>query len=280
MPRHLTYWPARVVALALILSSFLACYVARSPRQVTTRADRVHTDADRTSLAWPRTLPLAPVRSPKPVIPDAHSCDPIGAGVGLIPDRETRARTRRQIAAIAREMGAGPVARRLLVRWAVRESRAHPGILHTLEPDRDAASSPRARAALASVGREWSPRWGYGRGLYGMQPALYVPRWDASADPDVLCDPVVATIVAVWAARDHARECERAGESPTILVASRRWGSGHCAPRERDAIVAEHWLAKGVDPDTPVRWGNRWPQDTTDRAEIYQHMKVIAEQTS
>lgn len=198
---------------------------------------------------------------------DAPSCDAPAL------DASERAEMRRQIDTVARELGASPLARRLLVRWAVRESRAMPATRHMMEADRAAASSPRARKAILAMGRVWSPNtWGHGRGLYGMQPAFYLPRWNASADPDVLCDPIVATITAVWAARDHARECKRAGFAPTVVVASRRWGSGHCDPRERDADVAMFWESRGVDADATVSWGRRWPEESADRREIYQHM--------
>jgi hypothetical protein len=220
------------------------------------------------------TLIASPITGVTPQPPSIPGPSPIAASCDaerLSPSE--RAESIRTVATVARELGASPAARRLLIRWANRESHANPATRHELPADRAAASSPRARKAILAMGRVFEDgRWGHGRGLYGMQPAFYLRRWDPSADPDVLCDPIVATVTAIWAARDHAKECRRAGHEPTILVASRRWGSGHCRPRARDHSTQNFWRERGVDPHTPVSWGRDWPEESTDRDELYAHL--------
>ena len=136
-----------------------------------------------------------------------------------------------------------------------------------------AARKRASRDRVAAMGRTWHAHWGYGRGLYGMQPSLYIPRWDAQASLDVLCDPVIATIVAVWSARVQSRECARRGFEPTILVSNRRWGSGHCSPRAKDADTRRWWAEHRGNADARADWGSAWPEGSTDRGVILAHMR-------
>lgn len=217
---------------------------------------------------------------------------------------------RQYIGIIAREMGANP---KLLWIWASRESSYRPYKRHRLSPDREAAysawqrfrhtdykeagyrrtmkrSSAKdgtkdfwvAKAALSRIlvykdnptyEARW--RWSTGYGLYGMQPIYHVKRWDPNAPPEILCDEVVATVTAIWAARQIRDTCVSQGYPGTYETVNRGYSSGHCEPRPswakyfRKRAEREH-----LDVKQPARLGNRWPSETTDRAKILEHMRA------
>lgn len=84
-----------------------------------------------------------------------------------------------------------------LIRIAERESRLVP----TARGDKDAAprAYDRVRNDLVAAGNAWANtpgRWSHSFGLYQLMPAYYARLWDPKADPHVLFDPRVATVVA------------------------------------------------------------------------------------
>jgi hypothetical protein len=287
MRRHLHSRTSRLftLACAAIAAFALACAFCSSSAPL---SEPIQTPAAR-ELPTPVAAEYV---SERPRIPDiavtarrsSRCIRPVataGGGWALPPDRVTqtadgRRRTRKLVDLIAREMGADRNARRLLVRWAVRESYSNPRAVHIKPGDVRAASSSRTRRILAARGLQWSAHWSYGRGLYGMQPALYIPVWDVTADPNVLCDPIVATITAIWSARRQQRQCTSLGYPATILTANRRWGSGHCEPRERDAVTRAWWAERGRDADAPISWGRKWRESGVDRGDVYAHMREKA----
>jgi hypothetical protein len=84
-----------------------------------------------------------------------------------------------------------------LIRIAERESRLTP------TAKGDAGSAPesyeREQDALRKMGNPWAndaSKWDHSIGLYQMMPANHARLWDPRADPDVLFDPRIATVVA------------------------------------------------------------------------------------
>jgi hypothetical protein len=129
------------------------------------------------------------------------------------------------------------------------------------------------------VVRDRRSRWAYGYGAFGFNPTYYVATWDADAPPWVFCDEdgIVATITAVWAARNALRDCKSLGFSGTYEVVNRRFASGGCAPAQRvDAAFSRRARSAGLDPEAAAALGSKWPRDTTDRAAIVAHMRRVA----
>lgn len=97
-------------------------------------------------------------------------------------------------ATVASWGGRNPAA---LIRIAERESRLTPTARG------DAAYAPaayeRVRDDLRKMGNPWADdpsRWSHSFGLYQMMPAYYARLWSPTADPHVLFDPRIATVVA------------------------------------------------------------------------------------
>lgn len=201
-------------------------------------------------------------------------------------------RIRLLIQLVATEMGAGPVEAEMLWRMAIRESSGNAQAIHVLGPDTEA--NERASRGGRTKAERWAKApvaayeerrgeleragfvdgWAIGRGLYGMNTALFMPRWSTEAPPWAMCDPIVATVTAIWAMRAGLREC---GGS-TLRDAHRRFASGRCAMREPERERAFDRLARGrvrglrldaFDPDQRASLGRAWPQAETDRAELY-----------
>ena len=104
-----------------------------------------------------------------------------------------------------------------------------------------------------------------------MVTGLHMQRWSTDAPPWALCDPIVATVTAYWALRAGLAECR----GRTLRDAYRRFSSGRCALREPERERAFDRIARGhvrglklgrIDPDAPADFGDRWPEETTDRA--------------
>lgn len=224
-----------------------------------------------------------------------------------------RAEVRRIIATVGDELGADDLAVELLYRKAISESSANPGSIHVHGPDVDAG------VAFASYGREhtserWADArvpvfvledgelvqartargnpatydaWALGRGLYGMVTPLYVPRyWSVDAPPWSLCDPVVATVVAIWSARKGLAQCK----TDSMRSAYRWLSAGTCREREPDKERRFDRLARGhvrglelprIDPRSRVDFGDRWPMETSDRVELLAKLRTrIAREAS
>lgn len=91
--------------------------------------------------------------------------------------------------------GAGDPA--ALIRIAERESRLNP----TARGDLEAAprAYERVRDNLQKMGNPWAndpSRWDASMGLFQMMPAYYARLWSPTADPHVLYDPRIATVIA------------------------------------------------------------------------------------
>lgn len=221
---------------------------------------------------------------------------------------------RRHIGIVAREMGADP---KLLWIWALRESSYRPYKRHRLNPDQEAAYTAwqrfrhtdareqhyrdimkkssakdgtndfwKAKAALhrtlvykdnPTYEARW--RWSTGYGLYGMQPIYHVKRWDRNAPPEILCDPVVATVTAVWAARTIRDNCVSMGFPGTYETVNRGYSSGHCKLRPGWSKYFQRRAERaGLDASELAQLGKAWPKKTTDRDEVLAHMRAkIAE---
>lgn len=121
--------------------------------------------------------------------------------------------------------------------------------------------------------------WSYGYGPFGFNPTYFVPTWDPKAPPWVFCndDGLAAIVTAIWAAREHQRECAALGYGDSNEVVNRRFSSGHCAPRpERAAKFRTRARARGIDPDARAKLGSRWPADRSDRAQLLDHLRTRA----
>lgn len=99
------------------------------------------------------------------------------------------------IAATVAAWGGGDPA--ALIRIAERESRLTP----TARGDATAAPKAyeRERDVLRAAGNPWADdpsRWSHSFGLYQMMPAYHARKWSPLADPHVLFDPRIATVVA------------------------------------------------------------------------------------
>ena len=121
--------------------------------------------------------------------------------------------------------------------------------------------------------------WSYGYGPFGFNPTYFMPLWDAEAPPWVFCndDGLAAIVTAVWAAREHQRECAGLGFGSSNEVVNRRFSSGHCDPRPgRAQKFRNRARARGIDPDAKAKLGDRWPADTSDRAEVIAYLRERA----
>lgn len=121
--------------------------------------------------------------------------------------------------------------------------------------------------------------WSYGYGPFGFNPTYFLPIWDPQAPPWVFCndDGLAAIVTAVWAAREHQRECAGLGFGASNEVVNRRFSSGHCDPRPNRAEKFRTRARKrGIDPDARAKLGDRWPADSSDRAELLEHLRAKA----
>jgi hypothetical protein len=125
--------------------------------------------------------------------------------------------------------------------------------------------------------------WGFGYGLYGHNPVLWLPYWDKNAPPWSLCDHegIVATITQVWAARTATKQCASlsskdpdrwSSDGHTYQAALRRLARGKCDPATLGSSWRKIMVRSSVPWDAATNFGSRFPRDTTDREEIVQHM--------
>jgi hypothetical protein len=203
---------------------------------------------------------------------------------------EQQAEIRELIDVVGAELGVDEISREILYRKAILESSGNPGAVHVrskdLEANRRAAargrkvSSERWARAKVQVHERHRGRlrvvgeydaWALGRGLYGMVTGLHAQRWSSDTPPWALCDPIIATVTAIWAMRAGLAECR----SRTLRDAYRRFSSGRCPDRTRERERAFDRLARGrvrglklrkLDPDAVADFGSRWPEETADRA--------------
>lgn len=121
--------------------------------------------------------------------------------------------------------------------------------------------------------------WSYGYGPFGFNPTYFLPTWDAAAPPWVFCndDGLAAIVTAIWAAREHQRECAGLGFGSSNEVVNRRFSSGHCEPRpDRAEKFRKRARTRGINPDARARLGSRWPAETSDRAQLLSELRQQA----
>jgi len=120
--------------------------------------------------------------------------------------------------------------------------------------------------------------WAFGYGPFGFNPAYYIPLWDVNSPPWVFCgdDGLVAIVTAVWAAREHQRECAAQGVGDSYAVVNRRFGRGHCASSSRTEAFGQRLERLGVNPDARAKLGRKWPRASTDRGELLAHLRKKA----
>jgi hypothetical protein len=200
---------------------------------------------------------------------------------------------RRQIHVIADELGADETAAEMIWRKAIYESSGNAGNVHIrtkdVEANRTAAGKGRKRSAkrwrrvrvpvYKKLGGRWRhvdshDAWALGRGLYGMVTGLYAHWWGDDAPPWALCDPIVSTVTIIWAMRAGLDQCH----GTTLRDAYRRYSSGKCALRTESLERRFDRLARGrvrglelgaFDPDALAQLGAHWPEESTNRAELY-----------
>lgn len=137
---------------------------------------------------------------------------------------------------------------------------------HRLGPDRDAAAEAWAerKSEFADNPAADNPdRWSTGLGPLAQNPALWLPRWDPMAPPEVLCGEVEPFEAHLRAARDQVRKirrgvdcdddgereffgtaCDADGCSPSWYDASRT-NSG--SPCPGDADHQRRFVARAAD---------------------------------
>jgi hypothetical protein len=211
--------------------------------------------------------------------------------------REQR-RMRALVRLVGDELGLGPEESEMLWRIAIREGSGNAGSVHVHAPDVEANESSAHRMDdIAGRWREapttvYDPSgetslgtvngWAIGRGMYGMNTSLFMPRWSLDAPPWALCDPIVATVVAVWSMRASQGRCS---DKSRRSVHRRSWAAT-CEPRSDEREAQFDRLARGrvrgldldwaFDPDTRAELGQQWPEESTDRAELYALLRARA----
>jgi hypothetical protein len=212
-----------------------------------------------------------------------------------------QAEARMIVEVVAAELGADPTSAELLVRKAIHESSGNWGAVHVRSSDVE-ANRRAARRGRLSTSERWSrarvdvhetrrgrlvvvgtyDAWALGRGLYGQVSGLHMSRWSSDAPPWSLCDPIVATVTTIWSMRAGLIECRR----PKLRDAYRRFSSGRCAIREPKLERGFDRLARGhvrglklaaFDAEALADFGTRWPEETTDRAELLAVLRARVE---
>jgi hypothetical protein len=120
---------------------------------------------------------------------------------------------------------------------AGRESSMRPWKRSRLNPDIEANSAAwtKHRDKFTSNPAAANPdRWMTGLGYYGQNAALWLPRWDAAAPPEVLCGEVESSEAHLRSARDNLRRLERGADCDKDGEPD-YWGSacdlpGQCRP--------------------------------------------------
>ena len=202
------------------------------------------------------------------------------------------------ISIVADEMGADDIAAELLWRKAILESSGDPSNVHVLSPDIEAGNRAASKGRKRSTSR-WAgalvpvykrtrkglevggvhDAWALGRGLYGQVTGLHLHRWGDDVPPWSLCDPIVATVTAIWSMRAGLAECR----GTTLREAYRRFSSGKCAVRSDDRERAFDRLARGdvrglrlpaFDRRARADFGNLWSEQSTDRAVLLTRLRT------
>ena len=170
---------------------------------------------------------------------------------------------------------------------ALRESTWRPWKRSRLAPDLRAnqiAWAKHRERFAANPARSDPDRWSTGLGYYSQIPALWLPRWDASAPPETLCGEVESTEAHLRAARDQIRKIASGsitcnGEpftgtardgGPSWYDASRVNSGSLCPGSDDERLTFESRAEKvGLDPWAPIavaQLGVEIPREDQDRA--------------
>jgi len=216
-------------------------------------------------------------------------------------DRERwreQSKMRALVRMIGDEMGMGPIESEMLWRIAIREGSGNAGSVHVHGPDVEANKSSSHRMEdLVGAWREAPTTvydkdgeksigivngWAIGRGMYGMNTSLFMPRWSLDAPPWALCDPIISTVTAIYSMRASYAKCQ----GKTRRDVHRRSWAATCELRSEEREAQFDRLARGrvrgldldwaFDPDARAELGNRWPEESTDRAELYTRLRARA----
>jgi len=227
--------------------------------------------------------------------------------------RSEQRKNKKIIRAVAKEMGADS---RLLLVWAKRESNYREYIRHKKKADLEASTkswtkfkplSEEYQRGLADRYKKANNkkrkqklryeiyrrnvyknnpfffernRWSTGLGLYGMNPIYHTKKWDNDAPPEILCDPFISTIVAIWTARHVLKTCTSRGYEPNITLVNRGFSRGNCEAYGADKYFNIRARRNGLDPSKPPRLGNKWNSKTSNRRDLLSHMiKIVYEDT-
>ena len=130
------------------------------------------------------------------------------------------------------------------------------------------------------TGETYHPYFAMKYGPLDMSAVGYTKIWSVDAPPWIMCndDGLIAYITAIWAMRDFQRECKKQIENGDGAgVIDRRYARGHCLPPSEDFLKRAKFY--NIDPDKRYRLGRKWPKKTTDRKQIWLHMKKRAVET-
>lgn len=114
-------------------------------------------------------------------------------------------------------------------------------------------------------------------GALDINPIYFTKIWDTDAPPWIACNDhgLIQYIVAVWIARKFQKKCTgKVPHGDSYGVIDAMYARGRCqAPSEKFIKRAKHY---GINPAKRAKLGSKWPAKTTDRKEIYEHMKSLA----
>ena len=183
--------------------------------------------------------------------------------------------TKQIIAHVTRRMGVSDDFRKLLSLVALRESSYQQGLVHRLSADLTASYQAWRKMSARYEGNPHAadPSLWQTYGLFGMNANYFTLLWDESADPRVLCDPIVDIILYRRAAERALRKLQAGtvrckgndGETFDIHVEP-TWGNIHRAvsggkicpskSEERAATMRKYFNNRaaryGIDPDEAV----------------------------
>jgi hypothetical protein len=189
--------------------------------------------------------------------------------------KESQRYTKKVMAHVARRLGVHEDFRKLLNLIALRESSYQHGLVHRLSPDLTASYQAWRRMSVRYEGNPHSvdPALWQTYGLFGMNSNYFTLLWDQSADPRVLCDPIVDILLYRRAAERALRKmlsgpirCKGGDGESFDVVVEPTWGNIHRAvsggkicpskSEDRAATMRKYFNNRaaryGIDPDQPI----------------------------
>ncbi|MCA9657119.1 MAG: hypothetical protein KC486_02140 [Myxococcales bacterium] len=189
--------------------------------------------------------------------------------------KSSQERTKLVIRHVAKRLGIHNDFRKLLALIALRESSYQAGLVHRLSPDLNASYVSWRKMSKRYEDNPFAddPTVWQTYGLFGMNSNYFTLLWDKSADPRVLCDPIIdlllyrrAAVRALRKINSGAIRCKDAsGESfditlePTWFNIHRAVSGGKICPskhEDRAATMRKYFVARatrsGIDPDAVV----------------------------